>query len=161
MVEGVKLPQSALLTAPPMEEPTSLPFEGGGPRSGGRSPVMSLLYNGKNIPLAKSLRKNATPEENHLWYDFLSNYKIRFQRQKAIDNFIADFYCHKAKLIIEIDGSQHYTEEGRKHDDYRTEILEGYDLKVIRFTNAQINKNFDGVCWYIDKVVTELIEKEE
>ena len=98
---------------------------------------MSLLYNGKNIPLAKSLRKNATPEENHLWYDFLSNYKIRFQRQKAIDNFIADFYCHKAKLIIEIDGSQHYTEEGRKHDDYRTEILEGYDLKIIRFTNGR------------------------
>ena len=72
---------------------------------------MSLDYNEKNITLARNLRKNATPQENHLWYDFLSKYEIRFQRQKAIDNFIADFYCHKAKLIIEIDGSQHYTEE--------------------------------------------------
>ena len=119
---------------------------------------MPLLYNGKNIPLAKTLRKNATPEENHLWYDFLSSYKVRFQRQKVIDNFIVDFYCFKAKLVIEIDGSQHYTEDGITHDEFRTEILEGYDLKVIRFTNIQINQNFEGVCWYIDKVVTELIE---
>ncbi len=77
-----------------------------------------------------------------MWYDFLSKYEVRFQRQKAIDNFIADFYCHKAKLIIEIDGSQHYTEKGRQKDTFRTEILEGYDLKVIRFTNHQIDTNF-------------------
>jgi very-short-patch-repair endonuclease len=114
---------------------------------------MSLEYNKKNITLAQNLRKNATPEENHLWYDFLSNYEIRFQRQKAIDNFIADFYCHKAKLIIEIDGSQHYTPTGLQKDEFRTEILEGYDLKVIRFTNYQINKNFNDVCEYIDTVV--------
>ena len=114
---------------------------------------MPLKYNGKNIILAKNLRKNATPQENHLWYDFLAKYEIRFQRQKAIDNFIADFYCHKAKLIIEIDGSQHYTEEGRQKDEFRTEILEGYDLKVIRFTNRQINTNFHGVCKYIDIIV--------
>ena len=114
---------------------------------------MSLDYNKKNISLAKTLRKKTTPQENHLWYDFLSDYKVRFQRQKAIDNFIADFYCHKAKLIIEIDGSQHYTEAGRQNDEFRTEILEGYDLKVIRFTNRQINTNFQGVCAYIDAVV--------
>ena len=114
---------------------------------------MSLQYNNKNITLAKSLRKNATPEEKHLWYDFLSKYKIRFQRQKAIDNFIADFYCHKAKLVIEIDGSQHHTKEGMQKDEFRTEILEGYDLKVIRFTNKQINTNFRGVCEYIDDTV--------
>ena len=114
---------------------------------------MSLDYNEKNITLARNLRKNATPLENHLWYDFLSKYEIRFQRQKAIDNFIADFYCHKAKLIIEIDGSQHYAEEGRQKDEFRTEILEGYDLKVIRFTNRQINTNFRGVCEYIDAAV--------
>ena len=117
---------------------------------------MPLPYNGKNISLAKSLRKNATPEEKHLWYDFLSTYKIRFQRQKAIDNFIADFYSYEAKLVIEIDGSQHYTTEGKKKDDFRTEILEGYDLRIIRFTNDQVNDNFEGVCWYIDKIVTEL-----
>ena len=114
---------------------------------------MSLDYNKNNIVLAKNLRKNATKQENHLWYDFLSKYEVRFQRQKAIDNFIADFYCHKARLIIEIDGSQHYTEEGRKNDEFRTEILEEYGLTVIRFTNYQINTNFRSVCDYIDAVV--------
>ena len=84
---------------------------------------MSLNYNKNNIILAKNLRKNATPQEKHLWYDFLSKYEVRFQRQKAIDNFIADFYCHQAKLIIEIDGSQHFTQEGIQKDRFRTEIL--------------------------------------
>ena len=116
---------------------------------------MSLEYNKKNIVLAKKLRNNATKEENHLWYDFLSNYKIRFQRQKAIGDYIADFYCHKAKLIIEVDGSQHFTNEGRKNDEFRTEILEGFHLKILRFSNVQIRDNFDDVCRYIDKVVKE------
>ena len=114
---------------------------------------MSLDYNKKNITLAKNLRKNATPQENHLWYRFLAKYKIRFQRQKAIDDFIADFYCHKAKLIIEIDGTQHYTEYGVQKDNLRTEILEKYNLKVIRFTNQQIDTDFQGVCECIDAVV--------
>ena len=118
---------------------------------------MSLDYNKNNVPLAKNLRKNATREENKLWYDFLSKYEIRFQRQKSIDNFIADFYCHKAKLVIEIDGSQHYSTEGRQKDEFRTEILKGYDLKVIRFTNHQINENFYGVCSYIDMIVKSII----
>lgn len=114
---------------------------------------MSLKYDGNKIAFAKELRKNSTPQENHLWYDFLSKYEVRFQRQKVIDNFIADFYCHKAKLVIELDGSQHYTETGIEYDDFRTEILKGYDLKVIRFTNRQINTNYINVCRYIDKVV--------
>lgn len=114
---------------------------------------MSLDYNKKNITLAKNLRKKATPQENHLWYDFLSKYEVRFQRQKAIDDFIADFYCHKAKLIIEIDGSQHYSKKGMQKEEFRTEILQGYDLKVIRFTNRQIITNFRGVCEYIDMIV--------
>ena len=118
---------------------------------------MSLEYNKDNIPFAKELRKNATPEENHLWYDFLSKYEIRFQRQKSIDGFIADFYCHRAKLVVEIDGSQHYTREGKEKDEFRTEILEGYDLRVIRFTNGDVHRTFRGVCTYIDKVVKTLI----
>ena len=107
----------------------------------------------KTLFLLKNLRKNATEQENRLWYDFLSKYKFRFQRQKCIDNFIADFYCHKAKLIVEIDGSQHYTDKGKRNDEFRTEILAGYDLKVIRFTNLQVQENFKGVCEYIDLVV--------
>ena len=114
---------------------------------------MSLDYNKNNIVLAKNLRKNATPQENHLWFDFLSKYEIRFQRQKAIGNYIADFYCHKAKLIIEVDGSQHYSEQGLQSDALRTEVLEGYNLKVLRFTNIQIDTNFVAVCQYIDHVV--------
>ena len=106
---------------------------------------------------SQTLRKNMTKEERHLWYDFLRDYPVRFLRQKVIDNYIVDFYCSKAKLIIEIDGSQHYTEEGVKKDEFRTEILEGYDLKIIRFTNRQINVNFRGVCAYIDKVVKDSI----
>ena len=120
---------------------------------------MSLEYKKENIVLARNLRKNATEEENHLWYDFLSKYEVRFQRQKAIDNFIADFYCHRAKLVVEIDGSQHYTNDCRKKDELRTEILEGCDIGVIRITNDQVNKNFENVCKYIDRVVKELISK--
>ena len=118
---------------------------------------MPLKYNGNYIPLAKELRKNATREEKHLWYDYLSKYPVRFQRQKVIDGFIADFYCYEAKLIIELDGSQHYTDEGMKNDQFRTEVLEGYDLKVIRFTNRQVKQNFRGVCGFIDKAVKESI----
>ncbi len=121
---------------------------------------MSLPYIGKNIPLAKNLRKNATPEENHLWYDFLSKYKIRFQRQKAIGRFIADFYCHRAKLVIELDGSQHYMPENQEKDDFRTEILEDTDLRIIRFTNRQIKENFRGVCTYIDKIVSNSLSQQ-
>ena len=114
---------------------------------------MSLKYNNKIIPLAKVLRKNATRQENHLWYDFLSKYQVRFQRQKVIGDFIADFYCHKAKLIIEIDGSHHFTPSNIKKDTFRTQVLEGYDLTVLRFTNTQINREFKEVCEYIDLVV--------
>ena len=118
---------------------------------------MSLEYNKRNIALARNLRKNATPQEKRLWYDFLAKYEVRFQRQKTIGNFIADFYCHKAKLIVEIDGAQHYTEKREKEDKFRTDILEGYGLKVIRFTNRQINMQFAEVCRYIDTVVKDTL----
>lgn len=119
---------------------------------------MSLKYNVKNIPLARELRKNATPQENHLWYDFLSGYKVRFQRQKAIGDFIVDFYCHKAKLVIEIDGAAHFTLEGKQKDKFRTEFLQKYDLKVVRFSNHQIDAHFQQVCEYIDWVVKEALD---
>ena len=94
-----------------------------------------------------------TREERHLWYDFLKQLPLTVNRQKVIGSYIADFYCAKAGLIVEIDGSQHYTDKGKKKDDFRTEVLEGYDLKVIRFSNSQINTNFRGVCEYIDAAV--------
>ena len=118
---------------------------------------MPLKYNGKNTVLAKNLRKNATKQEKHLWYDFLRDYEIKFQRQRTIDNFIADFYCQKANLIIEIDGSQHYSEKGIEKDKFRTEKLENYGLTVIRFTNRQVDEDFYAVCEYIDTIVQATI----
>ena len=110
-------------------------------------------YNKSNIPLAKNLRKNMTPWERKLWYECLRNYPIRFQRQKAIGKFIADFYCAKAKLIIELDGGGHYTEEQSKNDELRTKYLNNMGLKVLRICNLDIDKNFYGVCEHIDRVV--------
>lgn len=120
---------------------------------------MSLPYNGNLIKTAKSLRKNMTPQEKHLWYDFLRSYPVRFQRQKTIKSFIADFYCHKAKLIVEIDGSQHFSEQGMAYDNERTNILKEFDLEVIRFSNYDVNTNFEGVCVEIDRVVKRRINR--
>ena len=110
-------------------------------------------YNKANIPLAKALRKNMTPWERKLWYEFLRNYTLRFQRQKAIGNYIVDFYCAKAKLVIELDGSGHYTPEQQEKDELRTKELQEMNLKVLRICNLDIDRNFHGVCEYIDLAV--------
>ena len=94
-----------------------------------------------------------------MWYDFLAAYRPRFQRQKVIDNFVADFYCHKAKLIIEIDGMEHYTESGMKKDEFRTEKLENYGLTVIRLTNRQVDIQFEESCTYIDNIVKDSLSQ--
>ena len=113
-------------------------------------------YKKENIPLAKTLRKNMTPWERKLWYDFLRNYPVRFQRQKAIGNYIADFYCAKARLVIELDGGGHYTKEQVVKDANRTKELEFMNLTVLRICNVDINCNFRGVCEYIDLTVKNL-----
>ncbi|WP_297968235.1 endonuclease domain-containing protein [uncultured Anaerovibrio sp.] len=118
---------------------------------------MSLAYNKKLIPIAKSLRENMTKQERHLWYDFLRQYSVRFQRQKVIDDYIVDFYCHKARLVIELDGSQHFLEEGNIKDRIRTDKLEKYGLEVLRFANNDIHDNFSGVCMAIDEKVRERV----
>lgn len=110
-------------------------------------------YNKANIPLAKILRNNMTPWERKLWYEFLRNYPIRFQRQKAIGNYIADFYSAKARLVIELDGGGHYTSEQAEKDKIRTKELENMNLTVLRICNLDIDRNFRGVCEYIDLAV--------
>ena len=110
-------------------------------------------YNKENIPLAKALRRNMTPWERKLWYDFLRNYPIRFQRQKVIGNYIADFYCAKARLVIELDGGGHYTPEQTRKDELRTDDLASMKLTVVRICNLDIDRNFRGVCAYIDRMV--------
>ena len=102
---------------------------------------------------ARSLRKNMTKEERHLWYDFLCSYPMRFSRQKVLGKYIADFYCAQAKLVIELDGSQHYNPENMKKDEERSEYLKGYDITVLRIPNNDVMHNFDGVCAYIDCAV--------
>ena len=112
-----------------------------------------MPYQSKNIPLARKLRKEMTPWERKLWYCFLTKYPIRFQRQKAIGNYIIDFYCASAKLAIELDGSGHYTPESMKKDDERTTMLQSPGIEVIRFCNLDIDKHFYEVCTVIDDAV--------
>lgn len=114
---------------------------------------MERKHNVKLTDNAKTLRKNMTKEERHLWYDFLRTYPVRFLRQKVIDNYIVDFYCHQARIIIELDGSQHYEEKGLLKDNIRTQKIESRNLTVIRIPNNEINRNFEGVCEYIDLCV--------
>ena len=94
-----------------------------------------------------------TKEESHLWYDFLRTYPVRFLRQKIIDNYIVDFYCHAARLIIELDGSQHYEPSQTLKDKIRTDKITSRNLTVVRIPNNVINENFKGVCEYIDELV--------
>lgn len=112
-----------------------------------------LPYNKDLIKLAKANRKNMTPWEIKLWNYCLRDYPIRFQRQKVIDNYIVDFYCAKAHLVIELDGGGHYTEEQQEYDNKRTKVLEKYGLKIIRICNIEIDNNFYNVCEYIDREV--------
>ncbi len=120
---------------------------------------MVYKHNEELVPLAKTLRKNMTKEERHLWYDFLKTYPAHFQRQKVLGKYIVDFYCAQAKLIIELDGSQHYDDIEIEKDKQRTAFLEEYGLKVIRFPNNEINQYFDAVCEYIDNIVKQRINK--
>ncbi|MBQ8228792.1 MAG: endonuclease domain-containing protein [Clostridia bacterium] len=114
---------------------------------------MNRKHNHKLTENAKTLRKNMTKEERHLWYDFFRTYPVRFLRQKVIDNYIVDFYCHEARLIIELDGSQHYEDKGLVKDNIKTERLEERNLTVLRIPNNEIHSNFGSVCEYIDLFV--------
>ena len=114
---------------------------------------MQSKHNKELTPLAKQLRREMTKEERHLWYDFLRTYPVRFSRQKVLGRCIVDFYSAKAKLVIELDGSQHYGAEQVAQDAERTAFLNGYGLQVIRIPNHEVSENFEGVCAYIDVVV--------
>ena len=112
-----------------------------------------IKYNGKLKPVAQKLRREMTPWEKKLWYLFLKNYGVPFARQKTIGRYIVDFYCFSAKLVIELDGSGHYTPEHQKYDEIRTKFLESVGLRVLRFSNLDVDKNFRGVCQMIDMMI--------
>ena len=110
----------------------------------------------KNLKkFAQQLRKEQTREEARLWYQFLSHYPCRFRRQYVIGNYIADFYCHKAKVVVELDGSQHYDEQTVVYDEKRTYYMESQGLLVLRFTNLDIQKRFRSVCETIHMTIQE------
>jgi len=98
-----------------------------------------------------------TKEERHLWYDYLRGYPVRVMRQRPIDRYIVDFYCARAKLVIELDGGQHFSEEEQAYDSKRDSVLSGYGLSVLRISNHEVMRNFRGVCEYIDREIQRRI----
>lgn len=120
---------------------------------------MQSKHNKQLVPLAKQLRKEMTKEERHLWYDFLRTYPVRFSRQKVLGKYIADFYSAEARLVIELDGSQHYENDNMEKDAERIDYLKGYGLKVIRIPNNEVSRNFRGVCEYIDAAVRQSLSQ--
>ena len=122
---------------------------------------MNYKHNPALTANARKLRKNMTKEERHLWYDFLKDYPVRFLRQRVIDNFIVDFYCSQAGLVVELDGSQHYEPEMALKDAFRTERMKKWDLIVLRIPNNAVSQNFSGVCQYIDMLVQQLIAAQK
>lgn len=112
-------------------------------------------YNSALKGTDRALRKNMTRQEKKLWYDYLRNTPEKWYRQRVIDHYIVDFFCYSARLIIELDGAQHFTAEGEEYDSVRTEILEQYQLAVLRFPNSVIDRNFRGICDLLEEKAAE------
>ena len=111
-----------------------------------------LPYNPKLVERARLLRQNLTTAEKKLWYGFLRTFRYRVLRQRPIDNYIVDFYCAQLKVVIEVDGETHFSNEGKEYDEARTKVLEGYGLRVLRFTNEEVLNNFEAVFDVIEKI---------
>ena len=107
---------------------------------------MNEKANKELTSISKILRKKMTKEERHLWYDFLKDLPVTINRQKVIGKYVVDFYCASAKIVIELDGSQHYEEKAQFKDKERDAFLRSLGLKVLRYSNYDLNKHFDGVC---------------
>lgn len=122
---------------------------------------MDTKHNKALLPAAKALRKNMTKEERRLWYDFLREYPVKFRRQKIVGKYIADFYCPSAKIVVELDGSQHYEDDAIEKDRERTEFIENLGITVIRIPNNYVNDNFEGVCEYLDTQIREHLKLGE
>ena len=104
---------------------------------------------------ARKLRREMTPQERKLWYCFLKTYPVKIYKQKIINSFIVDFYCHAARLVIEVDGPVHDGRQATAHDDERSAVLAGRGLKVIRLTNAAVDWGFQAVCETIDREIQQ------
>ena len=111
------------------------------------------------LVLARAMRKSMTPYERKLWYDFLSKYSVHIVRQKIFGHYILDFYCKQAKVAIELDGSQHYGDVGKRNDAVRTKFLEEQGILVLRYSNKEIHDNFKGICMDIERVISSRISR--
>ena len=116
---------------------------------------MHLPKNQQLISRARELRRNMTKEERHLWFDFLRYCTPRFRRQEIIGNFIADFYCSQVRLVIELDGSQHTAPDAIAYDTARTVYFQKLNIEIIRYSNLDVVRDFDGVCQNILDILTQ------
>ena len=114
---------------------------------------MTIPKDNCQLENARRLRRELTPHERKLWYLFLRKYPVKIYKQRIIGKFIVDFYCAPAKLVIELDGSQHYETQGIAYDAERSAYLQGLGLEVLRFSNCDVDRNFRGVCTQIDSVI--------
>ena len=119
-----------------------------------------MEHNQKLTKNAQTLRKNMTKEEAYLWYRYLCRTENRFRRQVVIGNYIVDFYCHRAKLVVELDGSQHCTPQALEYDRKRTAYLESFGIEVVRFSNLDVMRRFRDVCGMIHKIVEARTEQK-
>ena len=120
---------------------------------------MAITKDDHLLDFAKKLRREMTPQERKLWYLFLRKYPIKIYKQRIIGPYIVDFYCAEAKLIVELDGSQHYEDKGMEYDAERTACLEQYGVRVLRIPNNEVSRNFSGVCEYIDFAVKQSLHR--
>jgi very-short-patch-repair endonuclease len=111
-------------------------------------------YNLRLKTPSRTLRRDCTPAERKLWFEFLRDLPQKFTRQKPLGTYIVDFYCSAARLVIEIDGDSHFTERGGGYDAKRTAALAALNVRVIRFTNAEVMEQFEAVCSSIEKTLT-------
>ena len=118
-----------------------------------RKKTLFMAQNRTMLRRSQSLRKNMTKEERHLWYDFLKGYPVQFKRQFPLESYITDFYCFRAKLVVELDGSQHCEPEEIAYDQKRTAFLESKGLMVLRVSNLDVMRKFNAVCEMIDLTI--------
>ena len=114
---------------------------------------MNIPKDNSQLENARRLRREMTPHERKLWYLFLRKYPVKIYKQRIIGRFIVDFYCASAKLVIEVDGSQHYEPQGMAYDAERSAFLSALGLEVLRFSNRDIDRDFRGVCEQIDHAI--------
>ena len=122
--------------------------------------VLDRKHNKAIVPIAKMLRRNMTKEERKLWYEFLREYSVKFSRQKVIGKYIVDFYCASAKLVVELDGTEHYFKKTQQKDIERDEYLRSYGLTVIRIPNYLVRNEFENVCEYINHSVEQSLSQQ-